>query len=1131
MRKTLTAAAALAPLCFVVGAGAAQATTTISTGRNTPVATATANNGAPDDVDIASGGSITLTTLPPGLAAVTLNSSNKVTNEGTISATDVNNAIGVLVSGGNTGSFTNTGSITLNESTNPSDSNNDGVIEAPFAKGSGRYGVLVQGGAGFTGDITNGAGGIINVTGNNSYGISVETPLTGNLTNAGSITLKGDNGVALRETQGVSGNVLVTGAISATGTNTGGINLGGNVGGRFSIYSSITSTGYGTTTRSLFNTTQITIQATTSETQQGGSAVVVGANVGGGVYIGAPPTSSTTTNTASTADVNGDGIPDVSEGTGGVSTFGQAPAMVIGAAGRDVALGAVQFTTGNNPYGLVIAGSVAGAGVFDGVQGNGLQIGDASGTGTVHIAGGALISGNVTASAYGADATAIHIYAASTVPEVNVGGTVSAVVNAPLPNATTGVATPFNGSATGLQIDAGSSVNTLTVSGSITATTTGDGNATGAGKTNNAVAVVDNGGSLSTVNLTGNITASTVGSLATLTPTGAKTALDLHNNTTGVTLTLSQAPQTIATAVTASDGTKTTTLVSGPVVQNTTGAAVVTTVTSTDGKTVTTTTTPVAPSIVGDVLLGAGPNTVNMAAGTLTGALALGSNTANVTLDNGASFTGALSYSGTALSLNLVNGAFTTTNPITLTATRLNVGATSTLSFAIDPAHNTFTSFIVNGNAAIAAGAKLGVNLLSSLTGTQTYRLITASSLTVGGADATLAADIPYLFFGQFHSNQAAGTLDLTIRTKSATELGLTPGQGAALPGVYAALSTDAPIQQALFSQFTQAGFAHLYNQLLPDYSGGVFRAASAASRTISRLTAEPNQIENPTGSRGLWAQQFFVGAVQGSGQTPAFQSGGFGFVAGVETGGLGFGAVGATAAFVAVNENDPHSPGDNRTSMSEVEGGLYWQGETGGLTLDARVGAGYNLFSAQRQFVVTDPTTSLVTLSRQTKASWSGYSLSGRIGAAYQIDLGRTYFIRPTVHLDYYHLNQGSYSERFGGPAVDLAYADANGDDASGTASMIFGAKYGRGLVWRPELELGVRDVFSGSPGDVTAHFISGGPNFTVAPVDITGPAGLARLKLKASSEYYEVGVEGGVEARSRYGEGDFKLTVRVLF
>ena len=77
MRKMFLTAVALAPLCI---AAAAHAETVISSKRTTSIATATANNGAPDSVTIADGGSIAVSSG----AAVTVNSNHDVTNHGGI---------------------------------------------------------------------------------------------------------------------------------------------------------------------------------------------------------------------------------------------------------------------------------------------------------------------------------------------------------------------------------------------------------------------------------------------------------------------------------------------------------------------------------------------------------------------------------------------------------------------------------------------------------------------------------------------------------------------------------------------------------------------------------------------------------------------------------------------------------------------------------------------------------------------------------------------------------------------------------------------------------------------------------------------------------------------------------------
>ena len=83
---------------------------TITEDRETPVDTATIDNGGPANITI-DGATIS----PASGTAVTLNSSNQVTNSGVIEIQDANDSIGVLVLGGNTGGLTNDGAINLIE--------------------------------------------------------------------------------------------------------------------------------------------------------------------------------------------------------------------------------------------------------------------------------------------------------------------------------------------------------------------------------------------------------------------------------------------------------------------------------------------------------------------------------------------------------------------------------------------------------------------------------------------------------------------------------------------------------------------------------------------------------------------------------------------------------------------------------------------------------------------------------------------------------------------------------------------------------------------------------------------------------------------------------------------------------
>jgi hypothetical protein len=514
MRKRLFSAAAVAPLALLAAAPGFAATT-ISDSHTSPVSTSTANSGQPDDVSIT--GSVTVT----GPVAVTLDSNNTLTNSGSINIKDVDNSTGVLIKPGFTGGFTNSGSVLINESYSPTDSNNDGVADGAFAKGTGRYGVRLLGPGVFTGTLNNAAGGSITVQGNSSYGLSLEGQLQGDLLQAGGITMTGNDTFAIRQTGGVTGKVLITGGISATGGNATAVDLSGDVGGRVAIYSAIQATGFRVTTRSSDPT--VNAKLLPEDLLTSGPALRIGGNVGGGLFIGAAPAGTVASDT--TTDADGDGIVDSAETTASISSFGPTPAVVIGAGGRDVHLSA--FGTGDNAYGMIIRGSISGSGVFDTFQGNALQIGEVGGT--VHIDGGARIVGTVSSQGYEADSTAIHVLSGASVPQWRVEGSI-------ISNLTSAKAS----SATALLMDAGSNTTTLTNTGTIAANVTGN--------LGSAFAVVDRSGTLSTITNDNLITAQLFPAAVGDVPTGSTVAIDASANTTGVSLVQSANPNSTTAA-------------------------------------------------------------------------------------------------------------------------------------------------------------------------------------------------------------------------------------------------------------------------------------------------------------------------------------------------------------------------------------------------------------------------------------------------------------------------------------------------------------------------------------------------------------------------------------------------------
>ena len=295
MKRTFLAAAVSAAPFLALGA---HAQVQITTATSVPVATA--NAGSPANIDIAASGSIGMTAAGD---AVTVNSSNTVSNEGAIGFTNLDNSVGILVQGGNTGQVTNTGSIAVTETyVSPADPNNDGLTDGVFAQGTNRIGISVVGAAPFTGGIT--TTGSIVVHGNNSFGIEVAAPITGDLqmltvtpsatagaapaVATGSIATIGDASVGLNitPTGGVGGNMSLT-SVSSTGVGAQAVVIDGAVGGGIDISGTVTSTGYRTTVRS--SDPAVSVLYTAAEMQQGGTTVSIGANVGGGLIVSDQP--------------------------------------------------------------------------------------------------------------------------------------------------------------------------------------------------------------------------------------------------------------------------------------------------------------------------------------------------------------------------------------------------------------------------------------------------------------------------------------------------------------------------------------------------------------------------------------------------------------------------------------------------------------------------------------------------------------------------------------------------------------------------------------------------------------------------------------------------------------------------
>ena len=1097
MRILLASAVAIAPLMVATGS---QAEIVISNARTTPIQTSNATGTGPDNIRLASGGSVAVTSG----AAVTLNSNHTVDLDSGSSITmdkSADGSTGLLVNGGNTGSVIVGGAITVNdtqEAADVKDVDGDGDLDGPFATGTGRYGVRVVGPAPFTGNVLVESTGAITVEGNNSYGLAVETGLNGKLQSLGTIRVTGDNTAGIRTTGPVSGNVELSGSISALGANATGVSIEGDVGGAVKIHSSVVATGYRYTTppparpaTGAFDnaSTLFLDELDADDLLQGGPAVRIGASVAGGVLLdkalaysaagiegdddgdgvknGDEDDDGDGIKNRDDPDRNGNGIPDASETTASITSLGGAPALLVGSTTQAVNLGAVG--TGDAAYGLINRGSITASGLYSGVESRAVQLGVTGGQ-AVNVAGGVRNEGGVSSTAVDASATGLWIGSGVTAPAIVNTGAIQAVAS--------GKETQ---SATGILIGAGANVGSLTNTGNLVASF--------GGNQGSAVVIRDQSGALTQLNNAGSIIGSLTPNTADTNPvTGTVTAIDLSANTSGVTLRQYGIPAPAGS--TAVDTDK-------------------------DG-------VPDAnePAIVGAIKLGSGADTLNIENGVVNGDIDFGAGADKLNISGGAVVTGAIKNGDNLLDINIGKGTLNATQTGAVGISSLNVGAEGSLLVNLDPANDRAGGFNVSGNATLATGSKLGVRFSSLLDGPERFNIITAGSLNVGQINQSQLTDnSPYLYVVEAGVNQAANTVYVDARRRTAAEASLIPVEASAYDAVYAALGSNETVRNLFLSQTTRDGFIDAYEQMLPDHSGGPLMSLSAGVDAVARALTGRNAVAAP-GETSAWVQEINFYADKDKTDSYGFRSEGFGVAGGVEKG-TSVGAVGISAAFTSSDIKDPESEAEEVLSANLLELGLYWRAQGQYWTTWARAAGGYASFNADRSLVASG-------VYLNNKSDWHGWTAAVAGGASYERNFGRLN-VRPEIYGEYFRLSEGARSESGGGDGFDLDIDSRDSHIFSAVAAMNIGYGFGRNGWIRPELRVGYRQNISVDAGETIARFASGGPDFILSPDAIEGGGPILGFRLNFGNELGMLSLTGDAELLEDYVR--YSLLLRASF
>lgn len=1056
----------LAGTAIVAFAHPLAAQTVINTARTTPVRTGDAAAGQPSDVRIDTNGSVTVTTG----AAVTIDSNNDVTNAGQIRATNADNATGILVIGPRTADIVNSGTITIDETYTPTDTDNDGDLDGPFAIGTGRAAIRVDGP--LTGTISH--TGTIVVEGNQSAGIRVSGPLTGTLTHEGRTTVTGNQsvGVAVND---ISGNVRLAGEITVRGEGSQGAVFAGNLGGALRVQSAITATGY----RSVPAPTD-TSRLDADDLLQGGSALVIEGNVARGIIFEVAPADLIAGNN----DEDSDGIEDAREGNTRIVSNGSAPAVQIGSASGNITIGATEGTA--TQFGIILAGTVLGDGVYTGVTGTGMRIGGRGGN--VSIANGMLNNGTISGTARNANATGLELAAGTTLPELRNSGTISATV--------TGTTAA---QATGVLIQEGATVPILRNTRIISATTISAGS---------AFAILDRSGTVGLIENAGSISAS--GAEA---GSGRNVAIDLSARTANTTIRQT----VVAAGVTApsitgdirfGSGSDLLEIADGLVTGNVTfGAGIDRMVLSGDA------------GYSGTVLFGGQADRLELSNSALfSGTADFGGGAGVLSLANSAAFSGRL-LGAQNVAVGVGSGTLVLNGPTSIGS--LDVGTNGVIGVTVGGAAGTNTAITVNGTASFATGSRIRVRLADINSAVGTYTIISAGGLT-GASNLTAdSALVPFLYNAALAVS--GNNVNVAITRKATGQLGLNASEAAAFDPLFAALSRDEDVADLFLSINAADAFQLAVAQTLPDHAGGTFQGLSQGLRAFDRHFMDPNTPFDEEGKLRIIADFANWNAEKDRGQSAAFDLTGLGFRGGLEYL-TGVGAFGVTASWLWSKHDS--GPIDNSVQSDTYEAGVHWRGKFGPVIGFARVGAGTADYSGSRVFAGgTGSNAFNFTILRD----WGGDFVTATGGVSIEGG-GQFLFFRPSLVIDYLRLKEDGYTETGGGNALNLTVEDRSSKEVGVNGGVTVGVDLwgmqARDRGWlRLETEGGWRELLTSDLGATRARYNTG-TQFTLTP-EARDSGWFARARALGGDGSYKIAGEVGLE--EQFGNIGYSLRASI--
>ena len=967
------------------------------------VSTSQADGGAPGNISIASGGSITVENKD-NVSAVIIDSNNSVQNHGSIVIDDSDNVNGIIVQGARNASIFSNGAISITEDYTREDDDRDDDLDGPLAVGDNRVAIFVNGP--LTGNIRLDSSSSIHVEGNDSAAVRI-ADLQGNFVNDGSINVIGDNAFGIDLEGGASGSFLQSGSVQVQGRGATGVRISEAVHGAFVNEGTVTSIGFADTTVTNYadpeslaeDDVSIEDRIDAEDLFDDGPAVSIGGSLSQG-FLNNGIVDQFVDDTEE-ADETKDTIEDYDENrsTGTIYSYGSGPALVISpsqdsADTSNLRIGTVfesvrdtldddededlreAIATFGYDYGIINRATISANGQNVGFNATAVVIsGLADGSRKVIVDGGILNTGVIVATAYEANSTAVSIGPYTRVGRISNDGEIEATVS-----------TETNHRATAITIDEHSIVNEIKNTNVIQAVTTAT------GKGGSAVAVLDRSGSLTSIRNYGVIS--------------AELTVDEEDFVSGDTIAIDASHHAADEPVHVFQSRlKPADDVNG------------------DGKVNADDVTD--PNITGDILLGAGHDTIDMRAGSITGEVVdFGLGDDALMVRNRAEFS--------ARTFNVENIVIddATVKLIIdrgLSLNHISVTGGSELTISLELSKQGFPGAVLDvaGDAIFGRNAEIHATLEGFVNEGFDLLLIRADKLRLDLESVQSVLDTPAIYNATVTADEH--TVHLTLVPKTALDLGLKFNESSAFDSVLALAFADPSVGAALTSYLDEADLTEDYAQLLPDYSDS----------TASQLSSQHGLTSGPVGTRlqqireierGPWIELDGFGAKQdGTAAGVGYTGYGGSLQLGIDATVLDK-LVAGVAISLRDGTNDLEKSSVHKVNWTAYDATLYLSYSFGDFDFLAIGAAGRAESRSSR-------TVSFGDLDDDYSGEWDSLYFAGSSGLSYQASIGR-FFIGPTASLDYFGMSSNGYTEigEEGETRLALSISDSESDRLDGS-------------------------------------------------------------------------------------------------